>query len=328
LRAGSRISDLKYKLMTVELLNFAKYYYTYRELAGIVGLPETVISRYVKGHVLPTIDRARSINQTLQKIMRLEGEIQQRIKFDELGYFDNTRLISDTLLLERAVQHAIQAFAGKRITKVLVAAVDGIPLATLIAHRLGVRLVIAKKSREVGVHEFIEEVYIPGKTAIMMSLFVPRDAIRKGDCVLIVDDVIDTGETQIALSRIVQKAKAEVSGIYALVSIGNEWKTKIEQTTRAPVEISLRVDKKTLLEISDTRDASLRKPYVESQKAPDVNRLSRLERDFETGLRRDFSMDLEESRRVLRFLDAVVSELYLQPRSGDSLETGKGRMAA
>jgi purine operon repressor len=249
MRAGSRISDLKYKLMTIELLNLAKNYYTYRELAQIIGLPETVLSRYVKGHVLPTIDRAQSINQTLQKIMRLEGEIQQRIRFDELGYFDNTRLISDTLLLERAVQHAINAFAGKRITKVLAAAVDGIPLATLVAHRLGVGLVIAKKSREVGVREFIEEIYIPAKTAIMMSLFVPRDAIKRGDCVLIVDDVIDSGETQVALARIVQKAKAEVSGIYALVSIGSEWKAKIEQAARAPVEIVLQVAKKPLQEI-------------------------------------------------------------------------------
>jgi adenine/guanine phosphoribosyltransferase-like PRPP-binding protein len=249
MRAGSRISDLKYKLMTIELLNLAKNYYTYRELAQIIGLPETVLSRYVKGHVLPTIDRAQSINQTLQKIMRLEGEIQQRIRFDELGYFDNTRLISDTLLLERAVQHAINAFAGKRITKVLAAAVDGIPLATLVAHRLGVGLVIAKKSREVGVREFIEEIYIPAKTAIMMSLFVPRDAIKRGDCVLIVDDVIDSGETQVALARIVQKAKAEVSGIYALVSIGSDWKAKIEQAARAPVEIVLQVAKKPLQEI-------------------------------------------------------------------------------
>ena len=64
--------------------------------------------------------------------MRLEGEIQQRIRFDDSGYFDNTHLISDTLLLERAVQHAVNAFAGMRITKVLAAATDGIPLSRTI----------------------------------------------------------------------------------------------------------------------------------------------------------------------------------------------------
>jgi len=244
LKPGSRILDLKYKLMTIELLNLAKNYYTYRELAQIIGLPETVLSRYVKGHVLPTIDRAQSINKTLQKVLRLESELQQRIKFDELGYFDNTGIISDTLLMERAVQNAINKFAGKRVTKILTAAVDGIPLATLVAHRLGVGLVMAKKTREVGVREFIEEVYIPAKTAMMMSLYVPRDALKKGDCILIVDDIIDSGETQRALIRIAQKAKAEVTGIYALISIGHEWKSKIEQVAKLPVEVVLPVTKK------------------------------------------------------------------------------------
>jgi len=244
LKPGSRILDLKYKLMTIELLNLAKNYYTYRELAQIIGLPETVLSRYVKGHVLPTIDRAQSINRTLQKVLRLESELQQRIKFDELGYFDNTGIISDTLLMERAVQYAINKFAGRRVTKILTAAVDGIPLATLVAHRLGVGLVMAKKTREVGVREFIEEVYIPAKTAMMMSLYVPRDALKKGDCILIVDDIIDSGETQRALIRIAQKAKAEVTGIYALISIGHEWKSKIEQVAKLPVEVVLPVTKK------------------------------------------------------------------------------------
>jgi len=51
--------------MTIELLNLAKNYYTYRELAQIIGLPETVLSRYVKGHVLPSIHRAKEISKIL-----------------------------------------------------------------------------------------------------------------------------------------------------------------------------------------------------------------------------------------------------------------------
>ena len=131
---GSRIWDLKYKLMTIELLNLAKNYYTYRELSRVMGLPDNVLSRYVKGHVLPTMDRALHINKTLHKIMRLEAEIQLRIHFDDSGYLDNTGLISDPLLLERAVQHAVNGFAGTRITKILSPAVDGLPLAAILAH--------------------------------------------------------------------------------------------------------------------------------------------------------------------------------------------------
>ncbi len=142
------------------------------------------------------------------------------------------------------MQHAINKFAGKRITKVLTAAVDGIPLATLLAHRLGVKLVIAKREREVGVREFIEEVFIPSNTAVMISLYVPRGAIRRGDSVLIVDDVIDSGEIQLALTKIVERSRSEVIGIYALVAVGREWKKKLEEEVRFPIEVILQVSKK------------------------------------------------------------------------------------
>ena len=246
LDGGSRISDLKYKLMTIDLLNLAKNYYTYRELSQIISLPESVLSRYVKGHVLPTMDRALYINKTLEKIMRLEAEIQLRMRFDDSGYFDNTRLIFDPLLLERAVQHAVNRFAGTRITKILSPAVDGIPLAVLLAHMVGVNLVIAKNTREVGVSAFFEEVYVPGRSAMIISLYVPRDALKRGDCVLIVDDVVDTGETQMALARIIQKAKAEVTGVYALIGLNTDWKTRMEQALHCPVEIIHHIGEKPL----------------------------------------------------------------------------------
>jgi adenine/guanine phosphoribosyltransferase-like PRPP-binding protein len=251
LKDTSRILDLKYKLMTIELLNLAKKKYTYRELSSMVHLPETVLSRYVKGHVLPTADRAEEINKTLQKYMSLEREMQDRIHFDELGYFDNTSVIGDTMLLERAVQNAVTEFAGKRITKILTAASDGIPLGTLLAHRLGVPLVIAKKNREVGVREHIEEVYVPARTAMMLSLFMPKEALKRMDCVLIVDDVIDSGETQRALVKLVQRAKAEVIGIYALIAAGTEWKARIESASSfpLPVKFATQVLKKEVKEL-------------------------------------------------------------------------------
>src|SRR5881409_2312077 len=73
----SRILDLKYKLQTIELLNLAKTEYTYRALSGILHLPETVLSRYVKGHVLPTAERAEEINKTLQKYGTRERASQE-----------------------------------------------------------------------------------------------------------------------------------------------------------------------------------------------------------------------------------------------------------
>jgi len=237
---STHADELKLRLMTIELLRTAKYKrnITYRELASKTGLPVTVLSRYAKGHVLPNTARARQLWRVLTKLVGLETELRNRIKFDEDGYFDNTDIISDFNILQQAANHALASFAGKRVTKVLTAAVDGIPLATMAANALGVNLVIAKRSKEVGVKAFLEETYVLGKdSGVTMTLYIPKDAIKKRDSVLIVDDMIKTGETQAALVNLIRKAKAEISGIFSLVAVGDEWKKRLKLPSECPVEV-------------------------------------------------------------------------------------------
>ena len=241
----THLQDVRTRMMTVELLKTAKKRYTYRELSIKTGLPITVLSRYVKGHVLPTTKRSRKILSTLDVMISLEEELRKRVKFDELGYFDNTGIVCDLPLLNQAAQHILRKLAGKRITRVMTAAVDGVPLATIIAGALGVDLVIAKRSKEVGVREFFEESYIPSDSAMIMAYYVPRISLKKGDSVLIVDDVVRSGETQRALVNIIRKARAEVAGIFALVAVGKEWKRKFLDVPQFPMEVILEVGSPT-----------------------------------------------------------------------------------
>ena len=285
---STRTEDLRFRLATVELLRMAKKQYTYKRLQEETNLPVTVLSRYVKGHVLPNMKRAQEIWKALSRIIDLEGEIKRRLKWDNNGFFDNTLVIGDMSLLSQAANYAIARFAGRRITKVLTPAVDGIPLATLVAKALGVNVVIAKPMREAGVSAFIEETYTLNGSGRTMTLYIPKNAIRrrkrmkekhqterealesikkwraKGyearligkspsdglyeveisriyDSVLIVDDVIRTGDVQAALVNLVKKAKAEVSGIFALISVGDSWKEKIHVPKGCQIEIILKL---------------------------------------------------------------------------------------
>jgi len=236
---STHADELKLRLMTIELLRTAKYKrnITYRELASKTGLPVTVLSRYAKGHVLPNTARAKQLWKVLTKLVGLETELRSRIKFDEEGYFDNTDIIGDFNILQQAANHALSNFAGKRVTKVLTAAVDGIPLATMVANALGVNLIIAKRGKEVGVKAFLEETYVLGKdSGVTMTLYIPKDAIKKRDSVLIVDDMIKTGETQAALVNLVRKAKAEISGFFSIIAVGEDWKKKLKLSGECPVE--------------------------------------------------------------------------------------------
>jgi adenine phosphoribosyltransferase len=238
--SGSHLSNIKFRLMTIDLLRVAKRNFTYRELSYRTGLPVTVLSRYVKGHVLPSSERAREVLNALERLVGLEEELKRRIKFDEDGYFDNSPIISDPMLLQQGAQYVFSRFSGRRITRVLTAAVDGIPLATMVSGALGIGMVIAKTTKEVGVKDFIEESYVAGDSAMVVTLYIPRNAIKRGDSVLIVDDVIKSGDIQRALIKIVDKCRAEVAGVYALVAIGEEWKDKLNLGDR-PLEVILTV---------------------------------------------------------------------------------------
>ena len=241
---STHAEDLKLRLMTVELLRTAKQQFTYRELSSKTGLPVTVLSRYAKGHVLPNTARAKQLEKILTKLVGLEVDLRRRIKFNSEGYFDNTEIIGNFNILRQAAHHALSTFAGKRVTTVLTAAVDGIPLATMVADSLGVNLVIAKRGKEVGVPAFLEETYALRDSGVTMTLYIPKKSLRRRDSVLIVDDMIKTGDTQAALVKLVHKARAEISGIFSLIAVGEDWKNRIEVSKRFPIEVITKIKPK------------------------------------------------------------------------------------
>jgi len=225
----TRVRELKYRMMITDLLKVASESHTYQQLSDFLDLSPPILSRYMRGHVLPSYKRAQGLYEKLMEITDIKEELKKRINFDDEGYFDNTPLVSEITWLKIMSNYALEKFAGRRVTKVLTAAVDGIPVSTLVSNLLEVDLVVAKDQKEVGISDFIEETYIPKGSAIRKSLYVPRTAIRKRDSVLIIDDVVRTGETVQGLVDLVSNQRADIAGIYVLVTVGDEWKTYLKE---------------------------------------------------------------------------------------------------
>jgi adenine/guanine phosphoribosyltransferase-like PRPP-binding protein len=226
--AETRVRELKYRMMITDLLKVASETHTYQELSEVLGLSPPILSRYMRGHVLPSYTRAQGLYKKLTELTNIKEALKKRIMFDEEGYFDNTPLTSEITWLKIMSNYAMEKFAGRRVTKVLTAAVDGVPTATLVANLLDIDLIIAKDNKEVGIQEFIEETYIPKGSAMRKSLFVPKSSIRKKDSILIIDDVVRTGETVQALVDMVRNQRADIAGIYVLVTVGEDWKNYLE----------------------------------------------------------------------------------------------------
>ncbi|WP_456368967.1 phosphoribosyltransferase family protein [Thermococcus sp.] len=236
----NQLKSVQEKIRLIRILRLLKKSYTYEELSKITGLPITVLNRYVRGKVLPSAERTRELLQLLTPYVNIENEVRKRIRFDRRGFFDNMPVLSDTALMSLIAEEIADRYLGKDVDKILTAETDGIVLGAYIARELGVDLIYAKKKKEVGVEKFYEATYIPSASGTVMTLYLPQWALKKGEKVLIVDDVIRSGETQRALIELVQRAGAIPAGMFFLISVGDEIE-KLKAEYPFPVEFLIKL---------------------------------------------------------------------------------------
>ena len=221
------------QLRAVDVLRTLKETRTYDELAAETGLPAGDLNRYVNGHVLPSESRARTVVENVGREL-LAAELDSRITVDDDGYVDNSELVFDQSLLSLVPPVAAETLGIEPPDVVLTAATDGITLAAAMSRYFGARCAYAKKSRETAVEEFIE-VRRRLSSGIEIDYYLPANAISPGESVLVVDDLIRSGETQELLLDIAATAGANVAGVFVLIAVGDEGTDRATSHTDAPV---------------------------------------------------------------------------------------------
>ena len=221
------------QLRAVDVLRTRKGTRTYEELAAETGLPAGDLNRYVNGHVLPGERRAREIVSGVGADLLAE-ELDARIEVDGEGYVDNSRLVFDQAFLSLVPPVAAETLSIDPPDTVLTAATDGITLGAAMASFFDARLAYAKKSKETAVEEFIESRQRLA-SGIELTYYLPASAVNAGDTVLVVDDLIRSGETQELLLDIALQGDADVTGVFALIAVGDEGMDRAREITDAPV---------------------------------------------------------------------------------------------
>ena len=229
----NRAEKATLQLRAVAVLRTLKETRTYDELAALTGLPAGDLNRYVNGHVLPGVERAEAIVAGVGR-ETLADELRERVRFDEEGYVDNSAVVFDQPFLDLVAPVAVEHLRFDRPDVVLTAATDGISLGAAMASHFDARLAYAKKSKETAVEEFVESRQRLA-SGIELTYYLPADAVDAGDSVLVVDDLIRSGETQELLLDIVARADATVAGVFALIAVGTEGVDRARGQTDAPV---------------------------------------------------------------------------------------------
>ncbi|NHK32455.1 MAG: hypothetical protein FK730_13960 [Asgard group archaeon] len=222
------LKDVRKRIRSIELLRMLKKYHSYDELSGIMGYSKVVINRYIKGHVLPASERADEIIRIAKANLNVEQLVKDQLVLFK-GYFDMTMLLGNTALLRLVAQYVADNFKDAGITKIGAVAPEGLPIAVHLATELGIEIVIAKRTRDLGVREFVKVHFPQESTGELLSLNLPKGLLTLDDRVLIIEDSSRSGTTLEMMVELVEKSRAKIGGIFVLAGMGDKWKPSIQK---------------------------------------------------------------------------------------------------
>ncbi len=148
----------------------------------------------------------------------LRGRIRDVPDFPSPGivFRDLTPLLGDPEALRFAVDALADAFAGRRIDKVVGVEARGFILGAPVAYRLNAGFVPVRKPGKLPWRTESEEYALEYGTD---RLELHADGVAAGEQVLIIDDVIATGGTARATVQLVERLGATVAGLGFLVEL-------------------------------------------------------------------------------------------------------------
>lgn len=154
----------------------------------------------------------------MDELNELKAFIREIPDFPKQGivFYDITTLLQNPLGLRRAVDQFVWLFASQEVDKVVGIESRGFLFGPVLAYNLNAGFIPVRKPGKLP-WETVEQSYELeyGYDSIEMH----QDAIKPGERVLIVDDLIATGGTAQAATQLVESLGGEVSGLGFLLEL-------------------------------------------------------------------------------------------------------------
>ena len=129
---------------------------------------------------------------------------------------DITTLLGNARAFRRAVDELVQPYAGVRIDKVAGIEARGFILGGAVAHQLSTGFVPVRKKGKLPYTVLGEDYDLEyGKDRVEIH----SDAVKSGDHVIVVDDLIATGGTCFAAVKLLERAGAKVIGCSFVIDL-------------------------------------------------------------------------------------------------------------
>jgi adenine phosphoribosyltransferase len=152
------------------------------------------------------------------QIEQIKALIRDVPDFPEPGvvFKDITPVLADPLAFSTIIDLIVVHFGRGNVDKVVGIEARGFLLAAPVAYHFGAGFVPVRKKGKLP-HETIGEEYVLEYGTA--TLEIHKDAVRPGERVLVVDDVLATGGTARAAATLVERIGGTVCGIACLIEL-------------------------------------------------------------------------------------------------------------
>lgn len=133
-----------------------------------------------------------------------------------INFFDITTLLKEPAGLAAIIDALRDRYAGKGINKVIGIEARGFIFAPAVAYAIGAGFIPVRKPKKLPAEVLAVEYALEYGTD---KLEIHRDAISKGDNVLIVDDVLATGGTAAAVCKLVDDLGGQVNELAFIIEL-------------------------------------------------------------------------------------------------------------
>ena len=235
-----KLNRLKLRLMANEVLRLLKPSFSYKALAILTGIPESVLCRYVRGNIIPSYEQAVNILARVSLSIDIDYLLKEIVEKEKSPIIDLSRVLKDPYIIRLLTIMLLLELAGKNITKILATAESVLPLATMLGLELNAPIVLVKRRAYPGVQYY--SAIIVRSPRESETIHIDKDLISRKDTVLILADVVYTGKTLSAVLSLLEKARAKISDIIVILALGDKWMTRLEEydiktLTRIPYPI-------------------------------------------------------------------------------------------
>jgi adenine phosphoribosyltransferase len=151
-------------------------------------------------------------------LQRLRERIRDIPDFPKPGivFKDITPLLADPVTFSSVIDEIVVHFGRGNVDKVVGIEARGFMFAAPVAYHFGAGFVPVRKAGKLPHDTEAEEYALEYGTA---TIEIHRDAIRAGERVIVVDDVLATGGTARAAAKLVERLGGKVIGIACLMEL-------------------------------------------------------------------------------------------------------------